>query len=163
MTTEFPAQPPVPPAAPPTAVTGKPRSPLAVLLAGVAIGAALVGATWAITASQGSDEPSTFTLKGKFTLTEDAFDIDGDCAGTGGYDDIREGTSVTVYGASGDVLATGRLGDSKSVTYGTCTYKIAVDDVPRGEKFYKVEVSHRGTLQLTAKQAEDGELASTLG
>jgi hypothetical protein len=67
-----------------------------------------------------------------------------------------------VYGAGGDVVATGALGKSKAVSY-SCVFEIAVDDVPKGEKFYKVEVSHRGTLQLSAKEAESGELAASLG
>ncbi|MFJ9089534.1 hypothetical protein ACIRL3_44690 [Streptomyces sp. NPDC102384] len=168
MTTELPPQPSELPAATslppmPAAPPSRPRRPIGTFVAGVAIGAGLMGGTWAITANTGPAEPSTFTLKGEFTLLEEAVSIDGDCAGTGGYDDIREGASVTVYGAKGDVVATGSLGDSKSASYGTCTYKIAVGDVPKGEKFYKVEVSHRGTLQLTAKEAENGELASSLG
>ncbi|MEV0977811.1 hypothetical protein [Streptomyces sp. NPDC049915] len=81
----------------------------------------------------------------------------------GGYDDISEGASVTVYGADSSVIATGYLGDSTSPSYGTCAYDIAVQDVPKGERFYKVEVSHRGTVQMTAEQAENGEFAATLG
>ncbi|WP_235029647.1 hypothetical protein [Streptomyces sp. 3213.3] len=68
-----------------------------------------------------------------------------------------------MYGADSDVIATGHLGDSNSPGYGTCTFDVSVPDVPKGEKFYKVEVSHRGTLQLTAKEAENGEFAGTLG
>ncbi|MGW6273676.1 hypothetical protein [Streptomyces sp. NPDC055060] len=165
MTTASPAPPTEPPMSPtpPTPAPSRSRSPLAALLTGLAVGAGVVGGAWVITANQSPDKPAAFTLEGTFTLNEDAVDIDGDCAGTGGYDDIAEGTSVTVYGASGDVIATGRLGESKPGSYGTCTYAVAVDDVPKGEKFYKVEVSHRGTLQLSAKEAENGKLASSLG
>ncbi|MFF7329677.1 hypothetical protein [Streptomyces sp. NPDC008150] len=80
-----------------------------------------------------------------------------------GYDDITEGASVTVYGAAGDVIATGSLGHSESVSYGTCNFDVSVPDVPKGEKFYKVEVSHRGTVQLSAEEAEGGKFAATLG
>ncbi|MGW4825551.1 hypothetical protein ACWEP4_43480 [Streptomyces sp. NPDC004227] len=38
-----------------------------------------------------------------------------------------------------------------------------VEDVPKGEKFYKVEVSHRGTLQLTVEEAESGQFGDSLG
>lgn len=163
---------PPPPAAPPTmpmppmpAVPPKRRiSPFAAGVLGVVIGAGVVGSIWAITANSGSSGPGTFTLKGTFTLTEDATtDGLGGCKGTGGYDDIQEGASVTVYGAGGDVIATGNLGDSKSPSYDTCAYSIAVEDVPKGEKFYKVEVSHRGTVQMTAEEAEAGEFAASLG
>ncbi|MFF2184575.1 hypothetical protein [Streptomyces sp. NPDC058155] len=169
MTNSIPSQPetPPPPAEPPQIADAPQQkrrpSPLAAGLIGLALGAGLVGAAWAITANNGPDKPATFTLEGEFLLLEDAVDMDDSCAGTGGYDDIAEGTSVTVYGAKGDVIATGSLGDSNSTVPGTCTYDIAVPDVPKGEKFYKVEVSHRGTLQLSAEQAENGELASTLG
>lgn len=163
-----PDTPPPPPADPPAipdpAPARTPLSRLAVGIAAFAAGAGIVGAAWAITANSGPDEPATFTLKGTLTLTDDVIAIDGGCGGDydGGYDDIREGTSVTVYGADGDVVATGELGNSKLGSY-KCTFKIAVEGVPKGEKFYKVEVSHRGTLQLTAKEAENGKLVASLG
>lgn len=173
MTNEQPEQPatptlpalPPPPAEPPTpAEPARTRlSPRAAGLIGLAVGAALTGSIWAIAANTQSG-PDTFTLEGSFTLTEDSIAVDDDCrAGyDSGYDDIREGTSVTVYGAGGDVIGTGELGDSTSID-STCVFDIAVTDVPKGEKFYKVEVSHRGTLQLTAEEAENGELAASLG
>ncbi|MFF0818282.1 hypothetical protein ACFYVR_24485 [Rhodococcus sp. NPDC003318] len=37
-----------------------------------------------------------------------------------------------------------------------------VPDVPRGHKFYEVEVGHRGGLSYTESEAESG-LALTLG
>ncbi|MBL3664503.1 hypothetical protein JL475_00385 [Streptomyces sp. M2CJ-2] len=116
-----------------------------------------------MTASSGPGKPATFTLEGSFALLEGGSDTGSGCEGSGGYDDISEGTSVTVYGASGDVIATGRLGDSETIGYGTCTFDVAVPDVPKGEKFYKVEVSHRGTVQMSAEEAENGEFAGTLG
>ncbi|MFD6549429.1 hypothetical protein [Streptomyces sp. NPDC058398] len=101
---------------------------------------------------------ATVTLEGEFALTDEVLSVDS------GYEDIAEGTSVTVYGAKGDVVATGSLGDSKPSDSGlACTFKIAVEDVPKGEKFYKVEVSHRGTVQLSAEEAKAGELAASLG
>jgi len=153
-TPPLPAQPPAP--------LRRSFSSTAAGLLGLAAGAGLMGAVWGITATTGTG-PGTFTLEGAFALTEDASDNGSGCQGTGGYDDIAEGTSVTVYGADGDVIATGHLGDSNSPGYGTCTFDVSVPDVPKGEKFYKVEVSHRGTLQLTAKEAENGEFAGTLG
>ena len=171
MTDSTPEQPntPPPPAEPPTVTEpSEPKKRLNPLTAGVlglTLGAGIVGAAWAITANNGPDEPAAFTLEGTFTLTEDvSSDGDGGCAGRydSGYDDIREGTNVTVYGADGDVVATGALGKSKEVGY-SCIFEVAVNDIPKGEKFYKVEVSHRGTLQLSAEEAENGELAASLG
>lgn len=173
MTNEQPEQPatpmlpdmPPPPAEPPTpaAPAASRFSPRAAGLIGLAAGAALMGSIWAIVANTESG-PDTFTLEGTFTLIEDAIPVDDDCRADydSGYDDIREGTSVTVYGAGGEVIGTGELGDSTSID-AACVFDISIDDVPKGEKFYKVEVSHRGTLQLTAEEAENGELAASLG
>ncbi|MFE9949307.1 hypothetical protein ACFYRJ_17450 [Streptomyces sp. NPDC005531] len=140
-----------------------PMNPLAAGILGLAVGAGIVGAAWGITAGGGDAKPATFTLKGTFTLTDGALRTDDtSCRGTRGYDDIAEGTSVTVYDAAGKVAATGSLGKS-SYTLGICEFKVTVDDVPKGEKFYQVEVSHRGKVQMTAKEAEAGEMAATLG
>ncbi|MFJ8504936.1 hypothetical protein [Streptomyces avermitilis] len=167
--TPLPDTPPPAPTEPPAPVPPVPAtrrlSPLAAGLIGLATGAAIVGGTWAITANSGPDAPATFTLKGSFALTDSVVpDGNGGCGGTRGYDDILEGASVTVYGASGDVVATGGLGNS---TYDgdayDCTFKVAVPDVPKGEKFYKVEVSHRGTVQLSGKEAENGGFGASLG
>lgn len=167
MTDHIPPQPttPPPPAEPPAIpapAASRRLSPPAAGLLGALVGASLVGGLWAITANSHSG-PGTFTLTGSFTLTEGASDNGSGCEGSGGYDDISEGTSVTVYGANGDVIATGQLGDSESSSYGTCDFGVSVPDVPKGQKFYKVEVSHRGTIQLTAKEAENDGFAGSLG
>lgn len=173
MDDHIPEPPATPPTVPPAGWPATPEvpapakrrlGPVAAGLIGLAVGAGIVGGIWAITAAGGPSEPGTFTLEGDFTLTEDATDTGDDC-GVGydsGYDDIAEGTSVTVYGADGDVIATGALGDSTYLNY-TCVFDISVPDVPKGEKFYKVEVSHRGTLQLSAEEAENGGLSASLG
>ena len=163
-----PADPPLPadpPAAPAAEPAKKRLSPIAAGLLGLAVGASVVGGIWAITANSEPDKPPTFTMEGSFALTEKASsDGDGGCAGSydSGYDDISEGASVTVYGASGDVIATGHLGDSELAGNGYI-FDISVPDVPKGEAFYKVEVSHRGTVQLSAKEAENGDLFASLG
>jgi hypothetical protein len=146
----------------PTKPPRKPLTPIAAGLIGLAAGAAIMGGIWAISSSNFGG-PGTFTLEGTFTLTDGVSDTGGGCQGTGGYDDIADGTSVTVYGADGDVVGTGELSDSSFDGMSICTFDIAIEDVPKGEKFYKVEVSHRGTLQLSAEEAENGELAGSLG
>ncbi len=179
MTDQLPPQPAMPPSVPSQGLpaeeyfSGVPEpkkrriNPLGAGLIGLFAGAGLVGAAWAVTAISDLGTPDTFTLKGNFALTDEvSLDPDGACRGGvgSGFEDIAEGTSVTVYGAKGDVIATGDLGKSKADDSGMiCTFKIAVPQVPTGEKFYKVEVSHRGTVQLSAKQAENGELAANLG
>jgi hypothetical protein len=175
MTTNTPPPPTEPPAPVPAAVEpppapdappASPRKPVSPLLAGIlglAVGAGLVGGVWAFTASGGDDKPAVFTLEGAFALTDGVVRTDDDgCEGSGGYDDIAEGTSITVYDAAGGVAATGNLSESEYMS-GSCLFTVAVPDVPKGEKFYQVEVSHRGKVQLSSKEAEGGQFASTLG
>lgn len=162
----IPDAPAIPPA--PSAPPKQPRKPRTWLAAtaGAIAGAAIVGSIWAITANSEPDKPATFTLTGSFTLTDEVDSTtDGGCEGSydSGYDDIEEGADVTVYNAAGAVVGKGELGNSEEIAPGTCTFDISIADVPKGEAFYKVEVSHRGTVELTAKEAENGELAATFG
>ncbi|GGY74345.1 hypothetical protein ACFRMO_05255 [Streptomyces anulatus] len=186
-----PPMPDIPPATEPVAapaVSTKTswRRTLATLLVGAAAGAAIVGGTWYTTSSNGGDSSNdkaatgspaadtvnteaeadgTFTLEGEFTLTEEAVsDGIGGCEGSGGYSDIQLGTSVTVYDAAGTVIATSALILSEfDEAAGSCTYDVSVEDVPAGEDFYQVEVSHRGKLHLPAEEAKSGSFSGSLG
>jgi hypothetical protein len=175
------------PAAPPTAATpaGKPstRRTLTTLLIGAIAGAAIVGGTWYSTSRDHGDNggssitadgkpaaveaapDGTFTLNGEFVLTDGAIDDGtGGCQGSGGYDDIGLGTSVTVYDAAGAVIATSELVLSEfDRAAGTCTYDVSVPDVPGDQDFYQVEISHRGKIQLSAEEATSGAFAGSLG
>ncbi|GAA3483266.1 hypothetical protein GCM10018966_077980 [Streptomyces yanii] len=175
------------PATPPTAApaAGKPsiRRTLTTLLIGAVAGAAIVGGTWYATGNDTSNsittagkaaadgkpaaapDDETFTLTGDFTLTDGAIsDGIGGCEGSGGYDDIMLGTSVTVYDAAGAVIATSALLLSEyDETAGTCTYDVSVADVPGGQDFYQVEISHRGKIQLSAEEAKSGGFSGSLG
>ncbi|WP_392838947.1 hypothetical protein [Streptomyces sp. LN500] len=71
---------------------------------------------------------------------------------------MAEGISATVHAAAGGVAVTGNLGSSEYAE--DC--KVAVDDVPKSEKFYQVEVPHRGKAQLGGTEAEDGKLGQGL-
>jgi hypothetical protein len=168
------------PAAPPAANTaaGKPstRRTLTTLLIGAVAGAAIVGGTWYTTSRDTGSSvtvdgkpvagpPGTFTLKGEFVLTDGAVDDGiGGCEGSGGYEDIALGTSVTVYDAAGAVIATSALVLSEfDRAAGTCTYDVDVPRVPSGQNFYQVEISHRGKIQLTADEAKGGSFSGSLG
>lgn len=158
--------PPMPAQAPaPAGPPARGKKPVAAFAAGLAAGAALIGGVWAISAAQGPAALETFTLTGTMTLTDKVDATDTGCRGSydSGYDDIQEGADVTVYNASGDVIAKSELGASEEVFTGVCEFQISVPDVPKGETFYKVEVSHRGTVELSAEEAENGELAASLG
>ncbi|MGW0551526.1 hypothetical protein [Streptomyces altiplanensis] len=160
------------------------RRTLTTLLIGAVAGAASVGGTWYITSHDTSSSDSTptagtpvevleaeaqqegtFTLTGDFTLTDGAISDDtGGCEGSGGYEDIELGTSVTVYDAGGSVIATSSLILSEfDEAAETCTYDVAVDDVPADEDFYQVEIGHRGKLQLSAEEAKSGGFSGSLG
>ncbi|MEU1558836.1 hypothetical protein ABZ517_39905 [Streptomyces scabiei] len=178
MSTEYPSPPPDAPTESPPPPAPRRLPLLFAALAGVVVGGGAVGAVWGFTGGEetggnsesvsskplaAETEPVTFTLTGSFELTEGAVgDGLGGCEGSGGYDDISEGTAVTVYDAAGTVVATGQLGDS-ALSSGTCTFDVAVEGVPRGEDFYKVEISHRGTVQLSADEAEAGQFGASLG
>ncbi|MFI5664405.1 hypothetical protein [Streptomyces sp. NPDC051684] len=161
------AFPPMPDGPPPSAPVRRARGRLLLAgLAGAFLGAGAVGAVWAGIVADRPGEPETFTMTGTFELSDAESVVSdgvGGCAGGEGYDDIAEGSSVTVYGAGGDVIATGSLGASQGTAGTPCTFEVTIDDVPKREKFYKVEVSNRGTVQLSADEAETGQLAATLG
>ena len=105
-----------------------------------------------------------FTLAGVFTLTDGASPSTGQgaCEGSGGYDDLREGTRVTVHSLAGEVLATGALGSSTYVEP-VCEFEIVVDGMPGGHDFYQVEIGHHGKIAVSADEARNGQVALTLG
>ncbi|MCU7825922.1 hypothetical protein KSNIM_30625 [Kitasatospora sp. DSM 101779] len=86
----------------------------------------------------------------------------GSCTGTGGYGDIGEGSAVTVYDATGQVIATGHLNTGARSGL-TCRFPVWVSNVPDGPKFYQVEISHRGKITLSADDAKAGRFAASLG
>ncbi|MFD3537016.1 hypothetical protein [Streptomyces sp. NPDC058664] len=110
-----------------------------------------------------SPAPAVFLLTGTFLLTSSVVsDGEGGCEGSDGFDDITEGAAVTVYDASGTVIATGGLGESTR-TGTTCRFDVLVPGVPTGQGFYKVEVTHRGTLQISENDAMSGAFGGSLG
>ncbi|MEU9190839.1 hypothetical protein AB0D14_41355 [Streptomyces sp. NPDC048484] len=175
MNSDYPPPPTDPPR--PFPHPSKPRRvhPLVAALAGVVLGAGAVGTAWAIVgdshntpktnpSSAAPPSPGTFALTGTFELTNGVIDDGlGGCQGGDGYDDIFEGTAVTVYDGAGTVIATGHLGESTLESDGTCTFEVSVGDVPAGKDFYKVEASHRGTVQLSEAEAEAGTFGASLG
>lgn len=152
------------PEAPTTAKTRRWPHPLITGLAGLAVGAGAVGLAWALSGG-GSSAPASFTLRGTMTLTGDnvpSGDTSEGCTGYEGYEDIAQGASVTVYDSAGAVVATGALGTGKPES-AACVFPVRVPDVPGGSKFYRVEVSHRGQVTVTAADARAGKFAASLG
>jgi hypothetical protein len=91
------------------------------------------------------------TITGTFGLFDP--EVPSSCIGSGGYDDIRDGTSVTVRSETGETLATGRLGAGEYIDGVGCTYPITVEGVGDAE-FYRVEVSHRGEVEYSRSELE---------
>lgn len=142
------------------------RMPLVWGLVGVVVGAGGVGGAWA--ASSGGSSEVLFTLRGSLTL-KNPVALDSNytrCSGTSGYDDIVQGAAVTVYDAGGAVVGSGSLGAGKYATPGedsSCVFRFAVTGVSSGSKFYQVEVSHRGKVNVTATEAKMGSFSASLG
>jgi hypothetical protein len=107
--------------------------------------------------------PTTFTLRGTMAITDDTgFSGGTSCAGTEGYDDITSGAQVIIHNQVDKTIATGEL-EGGEVDGDSCVFKFAVPDVPLGQTFYRVEVSHRGFVEFTAKQARAGDVGVSLG
>lgn len=105
----------------------------------------------------------TITLTGSMTLFDTDLQSYGEgCSGTGGYSDIAEGASVTIYDDSGKIVGTGRLNHSSTVGTGGCQFDFAVD-VPSDKPFYQVEVTHRGKVTYSAADVKAGNIELSLG
>ena len=142
-----------------TAIRGLPRWVYAVVLAAIlfhlAVGAALLRA-------QRSDHRVTGTM----TLFNSGFITRADgqgCEGTSGYNDIDEGTQVTVTDGDGKTLGVGKLGIGKSEN-GSCIFDFSVPNVPEAG-FYKIEVAHRGELSYSKQElaSKDWRVEVALG
>jgi hypothetical protein len=155
-----------------------------ILLLGVGIGAAAVGAGWLTTSllGSGTDEaadvaaapsvlaeeatagPEPFMTDGSIMLPSVGAGLDNGalCSGTGGYSDIDLGTQVNITDATGTLVARGSLGPGEKTEAG-CQFSFTIDDITPGSKFYTVEVSHRGGLTQTEAELRAGGLAFTLG
>lgn len=155
-----------PPASPPARAKTNPWH----LVLAAAAGAALVGALWVGLDLADSGAPistpgtsaEAFDLRGTFTLNSGGYGY-STCGGSGGYSDITTGTTVTVYNAAGTVLSQGALGTGRPNGAGSCVFTLSAPNVPAGEKFYLVEVSHRGRIMVQPDDARNGNVALSLG
>ncbi|MFJ7216485.1 hypothetical protein [Amycolatopsis sp. NPDC098790] len=162
-------EPVLPEAWPPAPPVRAKSNPWHLALAAVA-GAALVGALWVGLDLAGSGGPisppgtsgEAFDLRGTFTLNSGGYGY-STCGGSGGYSDITTGTTVTVYNATGTVLSQGALGTGRPNGAGSCVFTLSAPNVPAGEKFYLVEVSHRGRIMVQPDDARNGTVALSLG
>lgn len=100
-------------------------------------------------------EPATYDVRGTMTLTQaNAIDQPGErCNGSGGFDDIRQGTQVTVSDGGGDLLAIGELGSGTKLDVLHCEFDVTVEDVPVAD-FYEIEVASRGGINYSFEDME---------
>lgn len=116
--------------------------------------------------------PATVTMSGHIALRRYDKDMDpsfrvpnwsvtssGGCEGRHGFDDMTEGTDVTVYDAAGKVIGSSSL-EAGLRSGSSCRWAFSVSDLPPNP-FYQVEVSHRG--KVTIQRSDVGEADLTLG
>lgn len=109
-----------------------------------------------------SEKSATMTVSGTITLTDSGVDeVDGECWGTGGYDDMQGGTQVVVRDADGKTIGAGSLDAGYSDGSVVCVFPFNIHDVPAESSLYSVEVAHRGQITFTEDNA--GELSLSLG
>lgn len=147
----------------PTEPVAPRRNLVPFLIGAIVVAVAAVVALIVVLASSGDDSSGdSFLLNGTMEMSFGDVTGGGDqCSGSGGYDDIRKGASVTVYDATGKVVGTGELSGSTYAESG-CTWYFQVS-VPDGHDFYQVEVSHRGKITVSREEAKTGKVAVTLG
>jgi hypothetical protein len=83
------------------------------------------------------------------------------CGGTGGYSDLTSGASVTVTNPSGKVIATGFLGNGDYIAV-SCGFRFRITGVPK-EKFYGIEISHRGVVDFSLKEVQNNDVSMDIG
>lgn len=145
--------------APPPTLRRSPRWPFFVGIAGLTVAAAGVAV---FLTTNSSDTPS-IAVKGTMSVPWDFAKEGQRCIAGGGYGDIS-GAQVVVSDSAGKTIATTQLQEAGILHLAggaNCVYDFAVA-VPGGEKFYGIEVSHRGRLQYTPEQLKT-DLALKLG
>lgn len=81
----------------------------------------------------------------------------------GGYNDLRDGTSVSVSDGAGTLLATGHLKDGLQKMTGV-TFNFTVSELPDAD-FYKVSIGGRGELPYSKSDLESAgwSVSATIG
>lgn len=101
---------------------------------------------------------SSFDAEGTITLGPDGVTqsslAGGECDGSSGYDDITPGAQV-ILSADGKTVGKGELEEAK-YDDGYCVFPFEVTGVAGGSDFYSVEISHRGEMEYTQDELEEG-------
>jgi|688.fasta_scaffold192355_1 hypothetical protein len=95
---------------------------------------------------------------------------DKSCSGAGRFQDLRNGTEVTVFNSKGDNLGSTVLRASMyvvdtSTQKVTCFFIWNLDNVPNDDDGYSVQVSSRGKVDFSREQAVENDylLATQVG
>ena len=130
------------------------------LTAAVVLVAICVGAYFTVRALTKPAPPAPFTLTGTLQLTSDSIKTSGlpsgySCAGDRDYLDIGPGAAVTVVNEAGRLVAKGVI-ESSYGQQDSCLFLFRVNDVPGGQRFYRVQVAQRGETSYTEAEAKAG-------
>jgi serine/threonine protein kinase len=130
------------------------------ITAAVVLVAICVGAYFTVKAFTKPAPPAPFTLTGTLQLTSDSIKTSGlpggySCAGDRSESDIGPGATVTVADETGKLIAKGAI-ESSYGQQGSCLFLFKVNEVPGGQKFYRVQVAQRGETRYTEAEAKAG-------
>jgi len=118
----------------------------------------IVVAVAVLAASVYSVRPSfdrSHTVIGAITLYQSRLEsVDGLCVGSGEYNDLMPGGTVTVRNGDGDAIAVGQLAQSTWLGTDACRFNFEIPDVPRTST-YTFEVSSRDPVRYSRGQLED--------
>lgn len=112
-----------------------------------------------------SPTPAGHDITGTFALHAQKGNFAPNCAGGGGYDDIRSGMGLTLRDGDGSILGTARLGSGHaSEDRKLCLFDFEFSDVPDAD-FYAVDAGSRGeqTYSFDDMEAADWTLALEIG
>lgn len=131
--------------------------PMVAAIGGVAILLVVVGALYVVFV-RGEDERA---VHGTFMITTD--NLSDTCHGEGGYSDIHPGTEVRLIGDEGllDVTRLGSALEPVRISTG-CIFTFTLH-VPRGHRFYTVEVGRRGSFNYTWDEITSERLSYSIG
>ena len=130
------------------------------ITAAVALVAICVGAYFTFKACTKTAPPEPFTLTGTLQLTSDTIKTSGlpsgySCAGDRDFLDIGPGAAVTVVNRTGKLVAKSVI-ESSYGQQGSCLFLFRVNELPGGQRFYRVQVAQRGEASYTEAEARAG-------
>ena len=94
----------------------------------------------------------------------------GPCISPAGFEDIQEGTGVTIKNADGKIVGTTTLSSrglrpaegSDKIVDAHCEFDFLIDHIQRDSDFYTVEIGSRGAMTYNADEAF-GNIKMSLG